>query len=200
LDIPILFPSMWAGEQAVVGDLLVVAWNVQGRRGGCFRCLRPETDRPEPPAEAQPGLRADVQRVASLAAATALALLLSGSPQQVRLTEQLRRGVNYFLVPRWPPTVQTVRTRRRRDCRFCSAVRSAGITIRGAAGVGGGGLRDWAVGLGLASATLWHQAIPGLDALTTLAFIAAASLWWRNRLPSFAEVSSRLRSLGGDQP
>lgn len=56
-------------------------------------------------------------------------------------------------------------------------------------------LREWAVALVLASVAFWHQAIPGLDAVATLALTAVLGMWVRNRLPTAEQVSAALRRL-----
>lgn len=193
--IPFLAPSLWGGTHPVLGDLLINAWNVPNRGSACFSCLRPPRESAAAPAEAQPGLEAEIQRVASLTAEVAIALLASESAQHGPLLQQLGRGANYILLQRWPPVPRIVVTRPRRDCRVCTP-RPAPVRP----GAQSLAPREAAIGLALASATLWHQAIPGLDAGATLALIAAAGLWWRNRLPSFTEVSARVRSVFGVDP
>lgn len=197
LRIPFVAPSMWAdGPEQIVGDLHIVNW-VNRRGTACFECLRPETDDEAAPVEAQPGGGSEVLRVATLTAEAAISLLLSG-PQSAALGRQLDRGANYFLVTRWPPSLRAVRTHRRLGCRACAATRSQGVARRPAPiPQESSAVRDWLIGLGLASATLWHPAAGNLDYWATTAFVAVIGLWWRNRLPSFAQVSDRIRSFVG---
>ena len=186
--VPILFPSMWAGEHPILGDLHVVAWS-RRNRGSCFECLRPRREVEPPPAQAQPGLGVEVLRVASLSTEVALALLTEG-PNQAALLRNLDRGANYFLIPRWPPSLRAVITHARGGCPNCSAPSLVTTSVEQ---TGATALRDWMVGLALVSALFWHQSVPGVDAFTTIAFIGLAGLWWRRRLPSHSEVAAWLR-------
>lgn len=190
--IPLVIPSLWADNQTqVLGDVHVVAWHLPQRRGACFECLRQATTDAPAPAEAQPGVDAEVVRVASLTTEVVLALLLSESPQFTALMRNLNRGACYFLIPRWPPSMRSVITSPRVDCAACSTTTSV---IQGeVADRLPGPLRDWLIGGALASAVLWHQLVPGLDVMSTIVFIGLAGLWWRGRLPSYSDVSLRVR-------
>jgi molybdopterin/thiamine biosynthesis adenylyltransferase len=185
--IPILFPSLWAGQDAVLGDLQVVAWNRSRRRGACFQCLRPPRETPAPPAEAQAGLGVEVMRVASLTTEVALALL-TDNPNRRAVTANLDRGVNYFLIPRWPPSLRPVLTTPRRGCAACAssarAATSASFSIR---------TRDWVAGGSLVTTILCHQFLPGFDYAATILFVTVAGFWWRGRLPSFERVADAVR-------
>ncbi len=190
--IPFVVPSLWAANDArVLGDIHVVAWHLPQRRGACFECLRQPTPEAPAPAEAQRGMDAEVVRVGSLTTEIVLALLLSDSPQFAALSRNLNRGVCYYLIPRWPPSFRAVITTQRRACAACSVpVPAARQDVQSWQP---GPLRDWLIGGALASTVLWHQLVPGLDGLTTMAFVALAGLWWRGRLPTYPEVSTRVR-------
>lgn len=185
--VPILFPSLWAGQDAVLGDLQIVAWNRPTRRGACFECLRPPRETPAPPAEAQPGLGIEVMRVASLTTEVALALL-TDSPNRRALTANLDRGVTYFLIPRWPPSLRPVLTTPRRSCTACasSASTTAGMTVSVR-------LRDWVMGGSLVTTILCHQFVPGFDYVATILFVTVVGFWWRGRLPTFEQVADVVR-------
>lgn len=187
--IPVLFPSMWAGHATVLGDLHVVAWNMPNRRGACFSCLRPARAVEARPAEAQPGLAADVLRVAGFTTEVALALLTE-SPNRAALLRNLRRGATYFLIPQWPPSPRAVLAPPRRACPVCSTGRSA---VEPVSARDNTVVRDWVIGLTLVSALVWHYFIPGLDALATIVLIVVAGLWWQDRLPSYPEAAAWLR-------
>lgn len=186
--IPILFPSMWAGHPTILGDLHVVAWNVPNRRGACYSCLRPARAVEPRPADAQPGLATDVLRVAGFTTEVALALLTE-NPSRAALLRNIQRGATYFLIPQWPPSPRPVLAPPRRACQVCS---TGGSAAAGSA-ESGSVLRDWVIGAALGSAVLWHQGVPGFDALATIAFISAAGLWWRGRLPTYASIAERVR-------
>lgn len=185
--VPILFPSLWAGQNAVLGDLQVVAWNRPRRRGACFECLRPPRETPAPPAEAQPGLGVEVRRVASLTTEVALALL-TDNPNRRAVTANLDRGVTYFLIPRWPPSLRPVLTTPRRTCVACAspttATTGAALRVR---------MRDWVMGGSLVTTVLCHQFIPGFDYAATILFVTAAGFWWRGRLPTFERAADVVR-------
>ncbi len=193
LGVPFVIPSLWGGDQdQVLGDLQIVAWNLPNRQGGCFECLRPARETEPPPAEAQRGLGAEVQRVATLTTEAVLGLLLPDSPQHAPLMRQLSRGANYFLIPRWPPSLRAVITRPRRGCPACSTG-SRRVAAMSGPTMDAATLRDWAIGLSIASAVLWHQMIPGLDAVATIAFIGVAGLWWQGRLPNYRQTAALVR-------
>lgn len=193
LRIPLVVPSLWADNQAqVLGDVHVIAWHFSPRRGACFECLRPATESAAPAAEAQRGISAEVVRVASLTVEIVLGLLLVESSQRASLTRQLTRGACYFVIPRWPPSLRAVITRPRRDCPACSTGTAA---AQGQSDLDPSTVRDWTIGAALASTVFWHQLIPGFDAVATVALVAVVGLWWRNRLPSYAETSERVRRL-----
>lgn len=188
--IPFIAPSLWAGEQPVLGDLVINAWNLPSRPGACFSCLRPPQPTAPPAAEAQPGFEAEIQRVASLTAEVALALLLPESPQNAALMRQLGRGANYMIIPRWPPSPRAVITRRRRGCQVCS---TGAAPTTATPSSDSATIRDWSIGVALASSVLWHQLVPGLDVVATIGLVAAAGLWWRGRLPSLEQTAAWLR-------
>jgi len=188
LRIPFIAPSLWAGQQPILGDLFIGAWNIPNR-GACFSCLRPPRLAAPPPAEAQPGFEAEIQRIASLTAEVGLALLLPDSPPHAALVEQLRRGANYMLFPRWPPAPHTVVIRPRSNCAVCRPQRgrrSTAPTITIPA-------RDWIMGGTLAVIAVLHQFVPGFDHVAAFVFIPLAVLWWRGLLPSFAAVAIAVR-------
>lgn len=188
--IPILFPSLWAGEHAILGDLHLVAWNMPDRRGACFACVRPVREGEPPPAEAQPGTGADVLRVAGFTTEVALALLTE-NPNRPPLLRNVQRGATYFLIPRWPPSLRAVVTRPRRGCPTCVGIATATERVSGFVSPP---TRDWVIGGSLVSAILGHQFIPGFDAAAPIAFITAIGLWWRGQLPSFVQTTAWLRS------
>lgn len=196
LGLPLVVPSLWADNGVqVLGDVHVIAWHFRdARRGACFECLRPASSDAPAPAEGQRGTGAEVVRVASLTAEIVLGLLLADSPQHRVLTRQLGRGANYFVIPRWPPALRSVITRPRRDCQACST--SSAVTqthpVNDMAMV-----RDWSIGLALASAVLWHHLVPGLDAVATIGLVAAGGLWWRGRLPTYQQTAAWVRRTFG---
>lgn len=196
LGLPLVVPSLWADNQVqVLGDVHVVAWHFRAaRRGACFECLRPATTEAPAPAEAQRGMGAEVVRVASLTAEIVLGLLLAESPQHQVLMRQLGRGANYFVIPRWPPALRSVITRPRRGCAACSQQ----STVTQSASVNDvTTIRDWSIGLALASTVLWHQLVPGLDAVATIGLVAAGGLWWRGRLPTYQQTAAWVRRTFG---
>ncbi len=191
LRLPFIAPSLWADNQAqLLGDVHVIAWHLSTRRGACFECLRPQSTSAPAPADAQRGLSAEVVRVASLTAEIVVGLLLTDSPQHGVLMRQLARGACYFVIPRWPPSLRAVITRPRPGCPACAADVPA---IHQPMDLDATTLRDWAIGTGLASAVFWHQLIPGLDAASAIGLVGIAGLWWRGRLPSYVDVSTRVR-------
>ena len=193
LHLPLVVPSLWGeNDVQVLGDVHVIPWHQRGnRRGACFECLRRPTAEAPAPAEAQPGAAAEVIRVASLTAEIVLALLLSDSPQFRALMRNLNRAACYYVLPRWPPTSRAVITRARRDCAACSTAR---VVQRPVPTWDPGPLHEWLIGAGLTSTVFWHQLVPGLDFVTTLAFIGLAGLWWRDRLPSYPEAIRAIRN------
>lgn len=193
--LPLVVPSLWAeSPHGILGDLQIVPWALRNR--ACFECVRPAREVEPAEAQAQQGLSSEVQRVATLTAEVVLALLLTGTPAYRALAGQVERGATYFLIPRWPPSLRAVRVRRRLGCRACSAVRTRPISLTRNQ-PDPSSWRDWAVGLSLASAALWHQFVPGLDALATTAFIAVLGLWMRNRLPTREAAVGWFRRLFG---
>lgn len=192
LGLPLVVPSLLAGTLPVLGDIHVIGWHIgRARRGACFECLRQRTTQASPPAEAQPGTGAEVVRVASVTAEVILGLLLSDSPQHQVLNRQLSRGVCYFVIPRWPPALRSVLTRPRPGCPACSPRSTATPTRTDAADMRV--IRDMSVGLVLASTILWHQVVPGFDAVAAIGLVAAGGLWWRGRLPSFQQTAAWIR-------
>ncbi len=189
--VPIVFPSLLAGHDTFLGDLHVVAWNLfAARRGSCFSCLRPQQQVEPPPAEAQQGAAIDVLRVAELTTDVALTLL-TDSPKRRALVRGLEGGINYFVIPHWPPAPRRVRTTARTGCPVCQAaptstVAASGFTIA---------TRDWVMGGSLVGTILGHQFIPGFDYAATILFVAVAGLWWRGRLATFDEVVARIRGI-----
>ena len=188
--LPILFPSLLAGHGTFLGDLQVVAWNLfTARQGACFSCQRPEREGELPPAEAQQGAAIDVLRVAELTTDIALTLL-TDSPQRHALVRGLERGINYFLIPHWPPAPRRVLTSARTGCPVCQPARAAASLPNFRIAIAP---RDWAMGGSLVATVLCHQFIPGFDYVATITFVALAGFWWRGRLPSFDEVVTVIR-------
>lgn len=191
----LVVPSLWAENPAnVLGDVQIVAWNAgSGRRGACFSCLRPEGGQTAAPAEAQPGPATEVVQLATYTADIVSALLLTGSPQYHALWRQLNRGANYFIAPRWPPSLRSVITRPRRGCPVCStqpspteraAFRTQPLTIS---------VADLSVATALGSVVVWHALIPGFDVVATFTLVGLTGFWWLGRLPSSAAVVAAVR-------
>ncbi len=188
--VPILFPSLLAGHDSFLGDLQVVAWNLFAtRRGACFSCQRPERIGEPPAAEAQQGAAIDVLRVAELTTDIALTLL-TDSPQRHALVRGLERGINYFLIPHWPPAPRRVLTSARTGCPVCQPVPAAARMPNFRIAVAP---RDWAMGGSLVATVLCHQFIPGFDYAATILFVTVAGFWWRGRLPTFERVADVVR-------
>ncbi len=189
--VPVLFPSLLAGHDTFLGDLHVVAWNLfAARRGACFSCQRPERPAEPPPAEAQQGAAIDVLRVAELTTDVALTLLLDG-PERRALVRGLERGINYFVIPRWPPAPQRVLTFPRAGCPVCQPGVAA---TRATVGANDTPLpRDWLMVGALAVAIVLGELVPGGGYLVTLIAVGLVTLWWRDRLPSFDELAAALR-------
>jgi hypothetical protein len=185
-------PSLWSDNQAqLLGDVHVLAWHLrEARRGACFACLRPATADAPTPAEAQRGLAAEVVRVAGLTAEIVLGVLLADSPQHRILMRQLTRGACYFVIPRWPPGLRAVVTRPRRNCPACAAIAPV---ARQPANLDPATIREWSIAAVLGSAVLWHQMVPGLDWVATVAFVGVVGLWWRGWLPSFRQAAAWVR-------
>lgn len=187
LRLPLVVPSIWADNDAgILGDVHVVAWHFPTRRGACFECLRPVAQTAAP-AEGQRGMAADVVRVASVTAEIVLGLLLETTPQRAGLMRQLSRGACYFVIPRWPPSLRAVRTRQRASCAVCvgpaaEVRRAASLAVR---------TRDWMMGGSLVATVLVHQAIPGFDAVASIALLSLAGFWWRGRLPRRSSLPGR---------
>lgn len=193
LGLPLVVPSLWGdNEMRVLGDVHVIAWHLgRARRGACFECMRPATADTAAPAEAQPGMGAEVIRVASATAEIVLALFLSDSPQHRALLGQLSRGINYFVIPRWPPTLRSVITPARADCPACSPGSAAARTRSDADDMRV--IRDISVWAVLGSTVLWHQLVPGFDYVAAIVLVAAGGLWWGGRLPSFDQAATWIR-------